>query len=449
MLFGSQSRGNTMKRRVALFAGLATILGTLPAFADYKPGDPVQFGKVHQSYGDSGRVNAPAQLPDSTPTYSAPVQTNTSTSPVVSTPSVSSTNTHASTTMPTATSSSPSSGQSAQASTSSTNSRHGFKNAVRAFGAAASYVLDPNSPVGGTVATGAATVSGGPMPNGSATSNHASSSPPTVAGGYNPSENHPTGPAVPKRETISQNPEGSLNFSSPITARGPFSINGAVVYYRQKNWNGLLDFSRGWAAAEPNNGRPWFCLGEAAFHLGNYDAAVEGFRRATMYLPKEPKPWNNLADAYCKRQQWALAGKAIADGEAASSAMCTATDWYVFGNARKDLQDFEGASVDYKRAIALRPNFTEAINNWGVCQYNLGNTGEAGIAYNHAAKHGDQAAKNNAAGLQAEQQAAQARQQAASDPGNVYNWAQKSLNAKRAEENSRRDINGNTRERQY
>jgi tetratricopeptide (TPR) repeat protein len=228
-----------------------------------------------------------------------------------------------------------------------------------------------------------------------------------------------------------------------------YSMNGALPYYRSQNWNALLDYSKRWSNAEPNNGRPWFCLGEAAYHSGDYETAVEGFGKATKLMPNEPKPWNNLSAAYCKLQQWNLASKAVTDGEAASKGMCTATDWYVFGNARKDLKDYEGAMADYKRALSMRPNFPEATNNMGVCQYALGNTAAASANYNQSARQGNTVAKNNQAGIAAEQQAAQNLQQVQSDPNNVWNWSRKSLNAKMQEENSRRDINGNYRERQY
>ena len=226
-------------------------------------------------------------------------------------------------------------------------------------------------------------------------------------------------------------------------------MNGALQYYRAQNWNELAGYSKRWSSVAPNDSKPWFCLGEAAYHTGNYDEAIEGFGKATKLSPNEPKPWNNLSAAYCKKQQWNRAMQALKDGEAASKGMCTATDWYVFGNGHKDLQDYEGAVADYRRALSMRPNFPEATNNLGVCQYYLGNTAAASANYNQAARQGNTVAKTNQAGIAAEQQQARNLQQIQSDPNNVWNWSRKSLQNKINEQESRRDINGNYRPRDY
>jgi len=123
-----------------------------------------------------------------------------------------------------------------------------------------------------------------------------------------------------------------------VTAQG-YNLSAALQYYRSQNWNALSNYARRWSSASPNDSKPWFCLGEAAYHTGNWDEAIEGFSKATKLSPSEPKPWNNLSAAYCKKQQWSQAMQALNDGEAASKGMCTATDWYVFGNGHKELRD--------------------------------------------------------------------------------------------------------------
>jgi Tfp pilus assembly protein PilF len=234
--------------------------------------------------------------------------------------------------------------------------------------------------------------------------------PPVRTGGYNPAENVIVMPAKPKSQVISENPEGSLNFSAPPHAHGPFNDVTAISMNRQNNFEGLLDYARAWTAEQPKNGFAWFCLGQGAIKLGNFDAAVEGFRRAALYTPQEPKIWNNLSAAYCKRQQWALAIKAIYDGESASGAHCGAKEWYVFANALKDLKEYENAIKAYDKALRLNPNFPEANNNRGICYEMLGNNAAASQSYNTAASQGNSYGGNNQANLEASQRA-QAQQQ--------------------------------------
>ncbi len=240
------------------------------------------------------------------------------------------------------------------------------------------------------------------------------------SGGYNPAYNPATSffiaPERPDRSASKNlNPEGSLNFSSPVRARGPFNSSGSTALYRAQNWDGLLDYGRGWTEAQPSSGEAWFVLGEAAYKVGNYDAAVEGFRRATQYSTNEPKAWNGLSASYCKRQQWDLALKAVKDGEAASGGNCGAQDWYVFGNAAKNLQDYDRAAADYRKALAMRPNFPEAQNNLGtILQMNGDNAGANQLYAKSAAKGNNIARQNSAALIQAQRDAEQQSSQQSS-----------------------------------
>ncbi|HEY9676517.1 MAG TPA: tetratricopeptide repeat protein [Drouetiella sp.] len=240
---------------------------------------------------------------------------------------------------------------------------------------------------------------------------------PAVSGGYDPKSNFLT-PPQSMRPPKNTNPEGAMNFSSPPHSRGPFSLQGLQSLNRSGNWNEMLDYSRAWIAKDPNSSIGWFGVGQSAYKLGNYDAAVAGFLKATQLTPKEPRPYNNLSAAYCKREQWDFATKAIMDGAWYSGNNCTAYDWYVFGNAFKDLGLAEAAEHAYRRALAKQPNFPEAQNNLGVVLYYEGDTDSADSWYQRSARGGNKLAAGNHRSIQeARAAAARAAQEAASSSG--------------------------------
>jgi Tetratricopeptide repeat len=244
---------------------------------------------------------------------------------------------------------------------------------------------------------------------------------PAVSGGYDPAQNFLTPPKnLHQSRANNLGPEGALNFSSAPHSRGPFSLQGVVALNKAGNWNEMLDYSRAWVAQDPNSSVGWFSLGQSAYKLGNYDAAVAGFLKATQLTPTEPKPYNNLSAAYCKRGQFDMATKATMDGAWFCTKTSTAYDWYVFGNAFKDLGLAEAAEHAYRLALAKRPNFPEAQNNLGVVLFNEGDSDSADSWYQKAARGGNKlGAANHHSVEEARQAAAQAAKQAASGGYNM------------------------------
>ena len=261
---------------------------------------------------------------------------------------------------------------------------------------------------------------------------------PTPNTTYKPDSTSVYGAAPSRPTSQSSNAGGSLNFSSPPRAQGPFSKSGAVAFGRRGDWAGLVDYARAWTNAEPNNGLAWFDLGEGAYKTGNWDAAVEAFRRATTFSPQEPEIWNNLAAAYMERKQPALALQAIKDGVAASGSHCNAFDWYHFGNAFKGLDQYQLAINAYNKALAMRPSFPEATGNKGFCLAKLGNFNSAATALKTAGAQGDKNASRNLGLVRAQeaQDNAAANASGSSNNGNVYQWQRHILDSS-AYQNSR------------
>jgi tetratricopeptide (TPR) repeat protein len=188
----------------------------------------------------------------------------------------------------------------------------------------------------------------------------------------------------------------------PAAAQGGgYSMDAALAYQSRGDHQGLYRYGLAWTRAEPQNGKAWFVLGKGASGLGRDQEAAQDFLRTTQLLPDQGFPYNELAAAYSKIGQAQLAIKAIDDGEAKAAASFTARDWYVFGNARKTFRQFDRAVVDYRKAIAMSPDFDEAWNNLGIAYQMAGDYRDAMTAYGKAAALGNEMAAGNAETLQA------------------------------------------------
>jgi tetratricopeptide (TPR) repeat protein len=202
---------------------------------------------------------------------------------------------------------------------------------------------------------------------------------------------------------------------------GGYSMDAALAYQSRSDHQGLYRYGRAWTEAEPQNGKAWFVLGKGAAGLSRDQEAAQAFLRTTQLLPDQGFPYSELAASYSKIGQAQLAIKAIDDGEAKAAASMTARDWFVFGNARKTFRQYDRAIVDYRKAIAMYPDFNEAWNNLGIAYQMAGNNGEAMTAYNRAAALGNEMAAGNAETLQAAMNQ-QARAQASQNHGSFEDY---------------------------
>ena len=135
-------------------------------------------------------------------------------------------------------------------------------------------------------------------------------------------------------------------FSCAVTAQRGYSEAGAMVYVRAQNWNGLLDYTKAWTEAEPNNpiawkylaqtygiglkqqehaerafrralqlkpdwAEVWHALGIVQTQLKEYSQAVESLHRAVELSPENANYWNNLSAALSYTDNWNAAREAL------------------------------------------------------------------------------------------------------------------------------------------
>jgi tetratricopeptide (TPR) repeat protein len=239
---------------------------------------------------------------------------------------------------------------------------------------------------------------------------------------------------------------------SQLEAQSGYSVPGANAYVARKDWNGLLNYCRGWAQAEPTNPLAWYYMGStygvglrqpeaavAAFHraaalksswpelwnaLGSeymkmkrYKEASDSFRVATQQNPQKMNYWCNLAAAYTRHNRWPSALRAVQDGARNAGPSARWQDWYLVGKAYASLAEPQQAVSAYNRCLRMNPRFGKGWNSLGIAQEALGNWQEATPCYRQGAGLGDASARANLSTVQERrrqaQLAAQARQQQA------------------------------------
>ncbi len=218
--------------------------------------------------------------------------------------------------------------------------------------------------------------------------------------------------------------------------QGRYSMGGANAYVQSKNWTGLVQYSRSWTQADPNDSMAWYYLG-SAYEMGlhqpaeavaplrkatdlkpdwalgwtalgfaymdlkRFDDAASAFENAVRYAPTKSNYWNNLASAYSWANKPALAEQTLEKQERAAGPSATDVDWYNLGNGYANLGRRDRAINAYRQALRINPRDANAWNNLGVAEQASGNLQNAMADYQRAASLGDPLARNNVANLQA------------------------------------------------
>jgi tetratricopeptide (TPR) repeat protein len=115
----------------------------------------------------------------------------------------------------------------------------------------------------------------------------------------------------------------------------------ATELERSRDWQGLLDWGKRWAAAEPGNATAWFVQGRAFSKMQRYPDAIEAYRQDINLEPGDVYALNNL------------------------------------GNVYRDSRMFREAITAYRDAVQIDPGYTTAWQNLGLTFYAL--KGLAGV----------------------------------------------------------------------
>ena len=122
---------------------------------------------------------------------------------------------------------------------------------------------------------------------------------------------------------------------------------------------------------------------EEAYRGGDLSAADETLRRILRREPANSKA--NELMAYIAGNRGDLDGAFKFLTKATSVPDASATSWYYLGSVFQRQRRFTEAAAAFRKALAIRATFFEALHDLGLACFNLGNHGDAIEAYERAA----------------------------------------------------------------
>jgi tetratricopeptide (TPR) repeat protein len=150
----------------------------------------------------------------------------------------------------------------------------------------------------------------------------------------------------------------------------------APIYSLTITWNDLLSTDED----DPNIGKvlEYFTKADDAYLKGNYDEAIQYYRRILHICPEHPYAYYGMGDSYLFSNNHSQAVKCFN-----KVLEIDPQDSYIFlglGIAFSNIKDYNQAIKCYKRAIEIRQNYLEAYNNLGIVLTNLKDYNQA-ISY--------------------------------------------------------------------
>jgi len=116
-------------------------------------------------------------------------------------------------------------------------------------------------------------------------------------------------------------------------------------------------------------------MGAVNSDLGQFDAAINNFKRAMNIRPSDPELYYNMGLALHKKGDL---GVAIASYQNALKIKPSYAEAYNnMGIALKDKGDLVAAIDGYKKALNIKPDYAEAYNNMGIAQKDKGDLAAA------------------------------------------------------------------------
>ena len=152
-------------------------------------------------------------------------------------------------------------------------------------------------------------------------------------------------------------------------------------------------------AVSPRWYLPYIGLGHAYLNLKCYDLAGAALEKAADRNPTALN-WKNAAAAYSYAGRIDLADEMLIN-EQRHLAHPDAIDWYNIGCDFNKIDDPAHAAAALRRSVALNARYANAWNNLGVADENLNNFDAALAEYKKAAALGDSLGSGNVAHLQA------------------------------------------------
>ena len=166
-------------------------------------------------------------------------------------------------------------------------------------------------------------------------------------------------------------------------------------YYNNGEYEKAVDAYKKYIAENPQNSAAYNNLGGAYFGLSDYANAADAFRRAIELDPQNADAYNNLGLAYANMSNYASAVDAYKKAIEINPQLADA--YFNLGNAYANINNYASAVDAYKKAIEINPQNANAYYNLGVAYGELNDIANKIVAYKKAIEINPQyaAAYNN------------------------------------------------------
>jgi len=118
-----------------------------------------------------------------------------------------------------------------------------------------------------------------------------------------------------------------------------------------------------------------FNMGNAYYHTGNYDKAIEYYKKAIELKPDYTEAYYNMGGAYYDKGNYDKTIECCK--KAIESKPDDAETYYGMGGAYYHKGNYDKAIEYYEKAIELKPDYAEAYHNMGAAYYDKGNYDKA------------------------------------------------------------------------
>jgi tetratricopeptide (TPR) repeat protein len=152
----------------------------------------------------------------------------------------------------------------------------------------------------------------------------------------------------------------------PNSAEALYGLGSACLQQQKTNearecFQRALQLRASYPGTVPNS---WNNLGILAAREGNFDLAIQYFRRALQIDPEHSIALRNLGSAYRQKKDWTQAESALERALALNPDDPEAN--YSLGMVYAQQNDTERAYDYLRKALASRPAYPEALNNLGI-----------------------------------------------------------------------------------
>lgn len=141
-------------------------------------------------------------------------------------------------------------------------------------------------------------------------------------------------------------------------------LNRAIALQDNKDWRGLVKFSKQWIKKVPESPLAWFILGYAHDRLKEYVHATLAYSEALRIQHDDAEGWNNLGAAYLHLKHYEQAISSFREALRIKPEYAEA--WNNLGMVYNNLKQYDQAIHSLQEALRIQPKYALAWRNIGI-----------------------------------------------------------------------------------